>query len=193
MGGVEFGLLGREFPLELLYLTARGRFGQRRRGRAPAVQFLFELFEPHGGGFSRGEVGGFDPTDGSIIQANLSEFAVDGQRFHTGSGRQGGQALALTVLLGVNAEHEFITDIGGRRRDPGCQQRQQQQGQAFHAAIPVCLSSGRTSRSRPRNRTKASIASKLPPRARIESRNRAAVAPSNTPASSNASNASAAR
>jgi len=39
---------------------------------------------------------------------------------------QGRQALALTVLLGVQPKHEFISDIGGRRRGSDRQQRQQQ-------------------------------------------------------------------
>jgi len=101
--------------------------------------------------------------------------------------------VALAVLFGVNAEHEFIADKGGGGEEFPRPQHQQQCRRAFHAAIPVCLSSARTSGSRPRNRTKASIASKLPPLLRIESRKRVAVAPSNTPACSNASNASAAR
>src|ERR1700733_2846328 len=97
----------------------------------------------------------------------------------------------LAVLFGEDAEHELIADECDCPKRPARRQ-QQEQRRAFHAAIPVCLSSALTAGSRPRNRTKASIASTLPPLLRIESRNRDAVAPSNTPASSNASNASAA-
>src|SRR5580704_1171697 len=192
---VERRLRARELALELLDLAARRRLGQRRCRRAAAVEFLFELLHAHRRGYHGGEIDGFHPTRGAVGQADLGVLAVDAQGVDAGSGMQGGKPLALAVLFGVDAEHEFIADEGGRRAGARCRQHQhrQQGSREPHAAIPVCLSSARTSGSRPRNRTKASIASKLPPLLRIESRKRVAVAPSNTPASSKASNASAAR
>src|SRR5262249_19163188 len=61
------------------------------------------------------------------------------------------------------------------------------------ARFPCCFSSARMSGRRPRTSTKASSASRLPPRARMASRKRCAVSRSNTPFSSKAANASAAR
>ena len=77
---------------------------------------------------------------------------------------QRGQPLPLVIFLGVDPEHQFIADISGGGHSFDRQQRQQQRGEPPHAAMPVCLSRGRTSGWRPRKRTNASIASTLPPR-----------------------------
>src|ERR1700690_1277503 len=184
---VQLRLRRREFALQALHLAAGGRLGESGAGRAAAGEFLFEPLGPYGRRFAFGKMGRFAPSDGPVAQSDLSEFAADRQRLEARSRMKGGEPLTLLILLGIDAEHEFVADIGRCRPPVRRRERQQQRAEAFHAAIPVCLSSGRTSGWRPRKRTNASIASRLPPRARMESRKRAAVARSNTPASSNAS------
>ena len=55
---IEFRLLRRELALQAVHFAARRRFGERRRGRAAAVELFFELLDPHGRRHVRGEVGG---------------------------------------------------------------------------------------------------------------------------------------
>src|SRR6185437_11883309 len=163
----------------------------------------------------RRKVRGLHPSGGAIRKLDLRLLPLATQDLHAIAALEGGNPIALAAGGAADSDDQLLDDV---QRLPGMHaggdqsqgQREDEQGgnrgarsarscaRRGHAAsspgarMPCWRKSARTSGRRPRNSTKASRASRLPPRLRMESRKRCAVRRSNTPFSSNAAKASAA-
>src|SRR6185437_5566248 len=140
-------------------------------------------------------------------KADLRLLTLAIQELHAIAALEGGNTIALATGGGGDLNDQSLDDVqrlpgmhaggeetqrqredeqGGKRgarSAPGCGRRDHA-ASSPDARMPCWRKSARTSGRRPRNSTKASRASRLPPRLRMESRKHCAVLRSNTPFSS---------